>query len=123
MTGKISKQTHDSLMPQFQRDVVEVEKRKKDLLGRLTNLNSELTEQYRVLLRLNSDLEMKLAYSLVSEDHYVKMATALKYGLEETVRELEGVSMAIKQLSEEAGGPTPHVLDRAIRRLDETGQT
>ena len=123
VTGRISKQTHDTLAPQLQRDLVEVDKRRKDLLSRLTSRHRELTEQSRLLERLDSDLEMKLAYSLVSEDHYAKISTALKYGLEETTRELESVALAMRQLSEETAGTTTRVLDKAIRRLEESGET
>lgn len=119
LSGRISRRTYDSLLPQFQRELGEADNRRKDLLSRLTVMQKELIEQARILEKLNYDLEMKVAYSQVPEDHYVKVSTALKYGIDETNRELEGISLAIKQLSEEAPAPSMYSLDRAIKRLEE----
>jgi hemoglobin-like flavoprotein len=118
LSGKISKETYEDLIIKFEADASNAEKRRRALVETLSKLQKELSEQARLFESLTSSLEAKLASSAVSEDHYVKVSTALKYGLEETVREMESVSNALTELYREAPEPDQYLIDKAMKRVE-----
>jgi transketolase len=118
LSGKISKETYEDLIVKFEADASNAEKRRRTLVETLSKLQKELSEQARLFESLTSSLEAKLASSAVSEDHYMKVSTALKYGLEETIREMESVSNALTELYKEAPEPDQYLIDKAMKRIE-----
>jgi hemoglobin-like flavoprotein len=118
LSGKISKETYEDLIVKFEADASNAEKGRRALVETLSKLQKELSEQARLFESLTSSLEAKLASSAVSEDHYVKVSTALKYGLEETIREMESVSDALTELYKEAPEPDQYLIDKAMKRVE-----
>lgn len=118
LSGKVSKDTYENLAAKFETDASSAEKKRRALVEGLSKLHSELSEQAKLFENLISSLEAKLAYSAVSEDHYVKVSTALRYGLEETIREMESVSDALSELYKEAPEPDQYILDKALKRVE-----
>jgi transketolase len=118
LSGKISKETYEDLIVKFEADASNAEKRRRTLVETLSKLQKELSEQARLFESLTSSLEAKLASSAVSEDHYMKVSTALKYGLEETIREMESVSNALTELYKEAPEPDQYLIDKAMKRVE-----
>ncbi len=118
LSGKISKETYEDLIVKFEADASNAEKRRRSLVETLSKLQKELSEQARLFESLTSSLEAKLASSAVSEDHYMKVSTALKYGLEETIREMESVSNALTELYKEAPEPDQYLIDKAMKRVE-----
>jgi len=118
LAGKISKETYESLIIKFEADASSAEKKRRALIESLSKSHKELSEQAKLFENLILSLEAKLASSAVSEDHYVKISTALKYGLEETIREMESVSSALTELYKEAPEPNQYLIDRAMKRVE-----
>ena len=118
LSGKISKETYENLVVGFEADAANAEKRRRTLVDNLSGLHKELSEQAKLFENLISSMEAKLATSAVTEDHYVKVSTALKYGLEETIREMESVSDALAALYKEAPEPDQYLIDRAMKRVE-----
>jgi len=118
LSGRISKETYENLIARFQMDASNAEKRRRELVEDLSKLHKDLSEQAKLFEKLLSSLEAKLACSVVSEDHYAKVSTALKYGLEETIREMESISDALSELYKEAPEPDQYLLDKALKRVE-----
>lgn len=118
LAGKISKETYENLIIGFEADAANAEKRRKMLVENLSKIHNEMSEQAKLFETLISSLEAKLATSAVTEDHYVKVSTALKYGLEETIREMESVSDALTALYKEAPEPDQYLIDKAMKRVE-----
>jgi len=118
LSGKISKETYEDLIIRFEADASNAEKRRRALVETLSKIQKELSEQAKLFEGLTSSLEAKLASSAVSEDHYVKVSTALKYGFEETIREMESVSNALSELYKEAPEPDQYLIGKAMKRVE-----
>lgn len=121
LSGKISKETYENLIVGFEADAASAEKRRRSLVENLSELQKETSEQAKLFESLISSLEAKLATSAVTEDHYVKVSTALKYGLEETIREMESVSDALTALYKETPEPDQYLIDKAMKRVEREG--
>jgi hemoglobin-like flavoprotein len=119
-SGKISSETFEALYKKFETELLESESKRQNLLEKLLTLQKDLQEELELLESELKKLEVKLAYSLINEDHYEKVSTAFKYAIEEVSRELSSVSTAIEQLAREAPEVQEQVVNKALKRLDES---
>jgi uncharacterized protein (DUF3084 family) len=119
-SGKISSETFEVLYKKFETELLESESKRQGLLEKLLTLQKDLQNELELLEAELKKLEVKVAYSLINEDHYEKVSVAFKYAVEEVSRELSSVSAAIEQLAKEAPEVQEQIVNKALKRLDES---
>lgn len=119
-SGKISSETFEVLYKKFETELLESESKRQGLLEKLLTLQKDLQNELELLEAELKKLEVKVAYSLINEDHYEKISVAFKYAVEEVSRELSSVSAAIEQLAKEAPEVQEQIVNKALKRLDES---
>jgi len=119
-SGKISPDTFESLYKKFESELLESESERQNLINKLSSLQKDLQEELELLESELKKLEIKLAFSLIDEEHYEKVSTAIKYAIEEVTRDLSSVNSAIDQLVKESPKVQGKFLSEAVSRLEES---